>query len=238
MNSDKDLPQGASEAMDPEEESRERSLKWLLEMDLEEPEDTLFQVSDAKGEQTLSAFEEEVASRPLVRGGNGDSIDQFVDEEIVLTADTGSDIFEARSESTSQADAPAESAIMAVDYTRDRTDQGPEAKQVEEGSDVLGLSAEDDIGDTFLAIKRVRSARQAQQKAAADAGSQSIEQVEEQAPSAAELVQQDKVQEDAAAQVAAAEVADTGDISTNLETSGEFIEITPTAADETLDMST
>ncbi|NND67443.1 MAG: response regulator, partial [Halioglobus sp.] len=77
-----------------------------------------------------------------------------------------------------------------------------------------------------------------QQKAAADAGSQSIEQVEEQAPSAAELVQQDEVQEDAAAQVAVAEAGDTGDIGTNLETSGEFIEITPTAADETLDMST
>ena len=47
---------------------------------------------------------------------------------------------------------------MAIDYTRELAEKTPGAADVEEGSDVLGLSADDDIGEAYLTIKRVRPA--------------------------------------------------------------------------------
>ncbi len=259
MHSDKDIPKGVTEAMDPEDESRERSLKWLLEMDLDEPEDTLFQVSDEGAGQALSAFEEEVASRPLVRGGNGDSIDQFVGEEIVISSDSASSIFEAETESANEGAGVPEGGAMAVDYSRARTDRKRGAAAVEEGSDVLGLSAEDDIGETFLTIKRVRPAPREQQpgtpggqqapdeqqanagqqasidtQAPAETASADVGPTAGETPEVGGAAPQDRVAQDG---IAADQVAAVAQADEELAMKGDFIEVVPTAGDDDFDFS-
>ncbi len=249
MHSDKDLPKGAQEAMDPEEESRERGLKWLLEMDLDEPEDTLFQVSDDDGDQSLTDFEAEVASRPLVRGGNGDSIDQFVGEEIVISADVGGSIYETDSDAESAGDTPTQGVAMAIDYTRDRADRSAGASDVEAGSDVLGLQADDDIGETNLTIRRVRAKDRKVEEPAPDAAAEdvAVERVELQQVTDEPLAQED-IMMDLAAQAEALEPqtlepetlqqAPRESESSETDLQGDFIEVAQSASDEVFDMST
>ncbi len=77
------------------ESSRESTLEWLMELDRDEPEENLF-VVDKKiaADLSLSAYEAEVAARPMVRGRAGaDDLDTYIGEEIVLSEPGGNDIY-------------------------------------------------------------------------------------------------------------------------------------------------
>jgi chemotaxis protein histidine kinase CheA/CheY-like chemotaxis protein len=160
VHGDKDTrDKGLEGVMDPEEESRDNSLEWLLDMDFSEPEETLFRVkSDDQRIEGLSAYEAEVASRPLIRGNTGsDSLDNFVSEEIVYGASTSQiDIYDTGEQHGRNIEPEVQSEVMAVDYTRDRATVAMVTTNIEEGADILGLSSDDDIGETFLRINRVK----------------------------------------------------------------------------------
>ena len=151
---------------DSEDENQEKSLRWLLDMDLSEPEETLFTVSgEAYSDTGLSAYEAEVAGRPLVRGNaNSDDLASYVEEEIVISSEhSAGNIYGSKQESI--ADLPegkSAEEFMAIDYSRGREEpQGIPTSSVDEGSDILGLSGDDDIGEKFLSIKRVKSVKPA-----------------------------------------------------------------------------
>ena len=102
MHTDNDLGKLRMNGMlDSEDENQEKSLRWLLEMDLSEPEEKLFTVAVAEYyDRGLSAYEADVAGRPLVRGhANSDDLATYVDEEIIISSDhTPGDIFSRRDE--------------------------------------------------------------------------------------------------------------------------------------------
>ncbi len=166
MQTDKNLGEASLNlGAEAEESDQEKSLRWLLDMDLSEPEEKLFTVADDEYLDTgLSAHEAEVAGRPLVRGNaNRDDLSTYVEEEIVVSsAGAGPDIY-SRNESGPVSESPriARDAFMAVDFSgrRSGVDTGF-TTDVEEGADILGLAGEDDIGEKFVAIKRVKPATQ------------------------------------------------------------------------------
>ena len=60
-------------ASDPADDAREESLRWLLDMELVEPEEKLFGLAEeAYLDEGLTDYEAEVAARPLVRGADPD----------------------------------------------------------------------------------------------------------------------------------------------------------------------
>ncbi|MDZ7784131.1 MAG: response regulator [Halioglobus sp.] len=147
--------------VDVEELTEEEKLQWLLDNESSEAEETLFRVlQEEYRDEGLSEFEAEIAGRPMVRGNaGGDDWANFVSEEIVISSDaTQSDIYgTSDSEPADDENDAQPEQIMAIDHSRRR--EAPEQSNtasVADGADVLGLSAEDDIGDTFLTIKRVK----------------------------------------------------------------------------------
>ena len=164
-------------SLDSVDDAQEKSLRWLLEMDLDEPEEKLFSVSGNEYlDQGLSDYEAEVASRPMFRGRTTRAdLSNYVAEEIVISSEgEKSDIYSAdQRSSVSDADESGAEECMAVDYStgwqvveHELLDQ-----VVCEGEDILGLAADDDIGEKFTAIKRVkRSTDDAAAAAAAPAG--------------------------------------------------------------------
>ena len=70
---------GSADSVD---DAQETSLRWLLEMDLDEPEEKLFSVSGNEYlDQGLSDYEAEVASRPMFRGSTtSDDLSSYVAE--------------------------------------------------------------------------------------------------------------------------------------------------------------
>ncbi|HEY6130876.1 MAG TPA: response regulator [Halioglobus sp.] len=163
MYTDNDLGnQKLNGMMDPDEDIQEKSLRWLLDMDLSEPEEKLFTVSGNEYLDTgLSTFEAEVAARPLVRGhANSDDLASYVDEEIVISSDNSlGDIYSRKDEIAVEEPAKIKrEEVMAIDFSRRRDGEGINlASRVAEGADILGLAGEDDIGEKFLSIKRVKS---------------------------------------------------------------------------------
>jgi len=160
---DKDLGKLSLKGMtDLDEENQEKSLRWLLEMDLSEPEETLFKVSSVEYvDAGLSAFEAEVAARPLIRGNaHSDDLASYVDEEIVISSESASSDIYGRKPQSNRDDAPAvnRDAVMAIDFSRARGDAEVPAvtARVDEGVDILGLAVDDDMGEKYLAIKRVK----------------------------------------------------------------------------------
>ena len=146
---------------DSEENTQEKSLQWLLEMDFAEPEEKLFSISDnAYCDEGLSAYEAEVASRPLVRGNAAsDDLDSYIEEEIVISSDSErSDIYGSNDQDEREdPDATDAHEVMAVDYSHRKNATGPvTAPSFDDGSDILGLASEDDIGEKFLSVKRVK----------------------------------------------------------------------------------
>jgi chemosensory pili system protein ChpA (sensor histidine kinase/response regulator) len=148
--------------VDPVEEGQEESLRWLLDMEMTESRDSLFDLSQEEyQDEGLSAYEAEVASRPLVRGNAAsDDLTTYVAEEIVISSDSSdcSDIYSASDDAAVYADSEGEVAegSMAIDYSR-RTQAGAEEAAPEiDGSDILELSENDDIGEKFVSIKRVK----------------------------------------------------------------------------------
>jgi chemosensory pili system protein ChpA (sensor histidine kinase/response regulator) len=144
------------------DDAQEKSLRWLLEMDLDDPEEKLFSVSGNEYlDQGLSDYEAEVASRPMFCGSTtSDDLTSYVAEEIVISSEgEKSDIYSAdQRNGVSDEDETSSDECMAVDYStgwqvveHELLDQ-----VVSEGEDILGLAADDDIGEKFIAIKRVK----------------------------------------------------------------------------------
>jgi len=163
VHTDKNLDNlSLMEAADLEESDQEKSLRWLLEMDLSEPEEKLFTVSGNDYlDAGLSAFEAEVAGRPLVRGNAGrDDLASYVEEEIVMSsAGSGADIYNQQKGSGAvESVRDARREAMTVDFSL-RPEHGQPALRghVEEGADILGLDGDDDIGEKFVSIKRVKT---------------------------------------------------------------------------------
>tara|TARA_R110001599_G_scaffold353188_1_gene590608 strand:- start:39352 stop:43458 length:4107 start_codon:yes stop_codon:yes gene_type:complete len=149
-------------AAEPTNELEESTLNWLLDMDLSDPEENLFALDRTPDVNTdLTEEEMAVARRPMTRGTAGaDDLESYIGEEIVISSDTqGSDIYNSSeiASSTGDDDEGATTGSMAIDYSRDTRSQLPAGDDsVLEGSDILGLSEDDDMGEKFLVIKRVK----------------------------------------------------------------------------------
>ncbi|MCX2977764.1 hybrid sensor histidine kinase/response regulator [Candidatus Marimicrobium litorale] len=161
MYTEEDLSKlGLSVTGEAEEDNQQKSLNWLLEMDLSEPKETLFTVEDSELEDAgLSAYESEVAARPLVRGNvSGDDIANYVDEEIVISSETQVGDIYVESESTSEDITDSDQdQLMALDYSREREAQRTlNEREVSEGTDILGLDHEDDIAEKYVTLTRIK----------------------------------------------------------------------------------
>lgn len=158
MKTDKDLSKAKlDESGDALDENQEKSLEWLLENEHSDPEETLFKVSNSDyHDEELSAFEAEIANRPLVRGNaGGDDLANYVAEEIVISSDASSDIYANDGDAGAEKE-EAKEEIMAIDFTVGNDGDG-DVNTVDEGTDILGLAGDDDIGETAVSIKRVKN---------------------------------------------------------------------------------
>jgi len=173
VRTDNDNPAtGAEPRLESDDGSQDSTLDWLLELDRDDPKENLFVVDKQNPvDLSLSAFEADIAARPMVRGRAGaDDFDSYVDEEIVISSDSGSDIY--TSSPVSNEDQQADDAMgfdepMALDFSqRHFGDVGSNGIDIADGSDILGLEDDDDIGDTFLVVKRSRKAATAGQPVA------------------------------------------------------------------------
>jgi chemosensory pili system protein ChpA (sensor histidine kinase/response regulator) len=147
------------------DDTKEKSLCWLMDMDRSEPEEKLFTVSGNEYcDEGLSAYEAEVAGRPLVRGNaHSDELSTYVGEEIVMSSDSErSDIYaDIPDDPAVDAQADLSGAAMAVDYSQREQAANPAATaDVADGLDILGLAEEDDMGETFLSLQRVKTVAQ------------------------------------------------------------------------------
>jgi chemosensory pili system protein ChpA (sensor histidine kinase/response regulator) len=153
---------GRATDADPADEAQEESLRWLLEMEMAEPEETLFGLAEeAYQVEGLSAYEAEVAARPLVRGNAAsDDLMSYVAEEIVISSDSGDfgGIYSGDA-ATGSVEEPVDDSSgekMAVDYSRRAARNGATSSAEVDGTDILGLSDKDDMGEKFLTIRRVK----------------------------------------------------------------------------------
>lgn len=159
MHSD-DRGRSGAEAPQAEQDLRSKTLKWLLEQDLSEPEETLFRVvEDGPGNGELTEREAAVAGRPMIgSAASADDLSAFVDEEIVLSGEPGNNIYRG-----SDSDSPRPGSgdrgapgVVAIDHRRQNGAGSGDGQLVEDGFDILGLEDEDDIGAQPLALKRSR----------------------------------------------------------------------------------
>ncbi|MFV8818195.1 hybrid sensor histidine kinase/response regulator [Haliea sp. E17] len=139
-----------------EEQSHEATMQWLLELNRDEPEERVFIVAGAgAADFSLSAQEAAVAARPMIRGrADADDLSSYVGEEIVL-GEEGSSASGGNGDLDAFSDAEVE-ALMAVEFSRGFEEMEEGLLDVEEGSDILGLEEEDDIGEQYLVVKRVK----------------------------------------------------------------------------------
>lgn len=161
MQSDKENVPLTDTAVDTIESSKESTLEWLMELDRDEPEENLFVVdSKQMADLSLSAFEAEVAARPMTRGRAGaDDLDTYIGEEIVLSEPGGgNDIYGSGAiEESPSSEEEAFDGLMAIEFSRASNEEAEGlAENVQDGSDILGLEDDDDIGDSYLVVKRVK----------------------------------------------------------------------------------
>ncbi|QIB65646.1 Hpt domain-containing protein [Kineobactrum salinum] len=124
----------------------ERAFRWLLERDLEEPEEKLFTVTgrEQEGDGALSDAETRLGARHMLGGmPGGDDLSAFIEEEIVLTSvgSSASDIYASSSTpSALPPDEPPQHNFIAVEHSR-VTKRQPAIAELEalEGVDVLGI---------------------------------------------------------------------------------------------------
>ncbi|MCP5129722.1 MAG: response regulator [Pseudomonadales bacterium] len=178
---------GGKEPADSIEDSQERALSWLLDMDLSDPEERLFAVEhSSQVDDGLTDYEMEVARRPMTRGSTGaDNLESYIHEEIVMCSEgQGSDIYSGE-QGNSIGDAipgpDSSSEAMPIDYSRPFAagTMGIANDEIE-GADILGLSDNDEIGEKYFVVKRVKSAPENSQQPPArqvvEASSRSAEQ--------------------------------------------------------------
>ncbi|TGD74010.1 response regulator [Mangrovimicrobium sediminis] len=162
----------AAETADASQE--EATLQWLLELDRDDPEENIFVVDRRGGfDLSLSAQEAAVAARPMMRGrADADDLSTYVDEEIVM-GEPGST--NADDDGVDGADEDMSfDGLMAVDFSRQSAEDEGLLTNVVDGSDILGLEDDDDMGEQYLVVKRVKKQERAgeTQDAAAEAPAQ------------------------------------------------------------------
>lgn len=168
MHSEEEKSAQSTQSPDADDGSQESMLDWLMELDRDEPEEKLFVVDrNDPLSQELTAFETEVAARPMTRGNaTADDLATYVAEEIVISSDNiSSDIYTTDDELAVEAHQDIMDEAMALDFSQ----SGPatsanENVQVADGDDILGLSLDDDIGDNYLVVKRVKATDAEQQQ--------------------------------------------------------------------------
>jgi chemotaxis protein histidine kinase CheA len=145
------------------DEPQDRTVQWLLDQDYAEPSEKLFTLSeDEHILGALSDYEAEVANRPMFGGeSSSDDLSSFVGEEIIMTTPgQAADIF---AESATLAEAAQAMTVnpqltdygMAIDHSSYRAGQRDDVvKEMDEGSDILGLVDGDDIGEHFLLMQK------------------------------------------------------------------------------------
>lgn len=137
-----------------EGQQQDQTLQWLLEQDYEEQSEKLFALSDQEdAEITLSESELELASRPMSSGDrNLDDLSTVAAEEIVLDdMGPGQDIYAVDHDGV---DEPQDSVPRAVEATAHWQEQDGTQASVEDGTDILGLVEEDDMGERFIVLKK------------------------------------------------------------------------------------
>ncbi len=150
------LSGAGADIVDEEEAAREETLQWLMQLNRDEPEEKVFIVNATTADFSLSAQEAAVAARPMIRGrADADDLSSYVDEEIVMGEEGGSSSGQA-ADSEGGGGFGDIDALMAVDFSRDVSSEEAGLLDVEEGSDILGLEDEDDIGEQYLVVKRVK----------------------------------------------------------------------------------
>lgn len=159
MHSDKDNPATTQDSL---EGSKETTLEWLMDLDRDEPEENLFTVEGKATELSLSAFEAEVAARPMTRGRAGaDDLDTYISEEIVLSENGNTNGNGMAAEADSE-DSDLD-GLMAIDFSRqDEAEQESRPRVVDDGTDILGLADEDDMGESFMVVRRVPRDKEAE----------------------------------------------------------------------------
>ena len=150
---------GGDRAQEDTDSGQQETLQWLIEQDYDDEPEKLFALLEEEAlDSGLSALEAEIAARPMMSGDrNLDDLSTLVAEEIVVgTADAGSDIYSAGAGADPAAGGGASEVPMAIDHSKisQRDQSGVEVK-LDDGTDILGLSEEDDIGEQFLVIKKV-----------------------------------------------------------------------------------
>ncbi|MEH6568910.1 MAG: response regulator [Halioglobus sp.] len=167
MQSDNDFNTTlADRNMGASEEQQDKTVQWLLDQDYVEPSEKLFTLSEEEHVLgALSDYEAEVANRPMFGGeASSDDFSCFVGEEIIMTeSGQAADIF-AESATLGGAahamtvGAQATGFDMAIDHSSYRAGQADKiVKAMDEGSDILGLADEDDIGERFLVMQKTKS---------------------------------------------------------------------------------
>jgi len=149
--------------LDAAEDLQDSTLEWLLDMDMSEPEERLFAVErTGDADVGLTDYEMAVAQRPLTRGSAGaDNLENYVSEEITISSETqSSDIYGGSAgvqEARGQRPGSQPTDSMAIDYSRNSSAHGSvDSAGTKEGIDILGLVDDDDMGEKYLAIKRVK----------------------------------------------------------------------------------
>ena len=177
MQSD-DTGRAADKAPKPELESQDKTLRWLLEQDMEEPSEKVFRVTDnSRSSVDLNEFETAVARRPMFGGNDSaDDLSAFVDEEIVLSGmDGSSDIYTRPSAEASELTAGNGYDIVAIDHRRHQETDGVSDNSIDDGTDILGLLDDDDIGSQPLALQRKAAPKiQIREATSVAAGSEAI----------------------------------------------------------------
>ncbi len=142
------------------DETEDQTMEWLLSRDLSEPEETLFALDrDEPLEQTLSELEAELANRPMERGAGQDAgFAGLVEEEIIMTGAAGEfDIYSDEQDRPPVQEAPKSPAPFAVvDHTVLHARDLGDVLDLGEGTDILGLAEEDDMGEKHLVLKKVQ----------------------------------------------------------------------------------
>ena len=221
MHSDKD---SSATKQDSLEGSKESTLEWLMEMDRDEPEENLFIVDGKVTELTLSAYEAEVAARPMTRGRtDADDLDTYISEEIVLSENDSGNLYNGSNDIA--AEEKAFEGLMAIDFSRQEVEEsGAEVAAVDDGSDILGLAEEDDIGDSYLVVKRVprETPVVVPGKDGAAASESPVEQVEPVAPEIS--VEADLPEADAPEEIVIAAVAESAEAALSFEAEADAAE--------------
>ncbi|MEP0201084.1 MAG: response regulator [Halioglobus sp.] len=149
------------------ESEESESLDWLLDEDYEEQKESLFALSEDTFDSSLSESELQMAGRPMARGDAGiDSLDTFVEEEIILgSVGESSDIYSNTADvqpvlADEENEPTFETVAIEHVQTRSSYSLNQDIVGLDDGSDLLELVDDDDMGEKPLVLQR-SSARQA-----------------------------------------------------------------------------